>query len=175
MQRRDHRVLIVDENPSHRGRLRTALLPLDARLDAVDLGPGGFILAGRRHGMPPSLILVHVPDHSFNGTSTLAALRLLHPDIPMIVMANDPFVLQVAMTDDLRLPRYVRPDIQPGELLLLIQATLSERAEPQAALPDEAIHQGPPFEKQEGVSLPTLMRLQSLFPGYEVRIASEGA
>jgi DNA-binding NtrC family response regulator len=174
MQRRSLRVLIIDEDRSHREMLKAALLPLNAELDMAEIDPGGTILAGKSYGPSPSLILVNVPESSLYGASALAAMRLLHPGTPMIVMATDPEVLQIAMTSDFRLPRYTHPNVQPDELRGLIRSILAlEGADSTESA--ESPGDSPAREAEPAIPLSSLVRLQSLFPGYEVHVSREGA
>lgn len=174
MQRRSLRVLIIDEDRSHREMLKAALLPLGAQLDMAEIDPGGTILVGKSYRPSPSLILVNVPDSSLYGASALAAIRLLHPGTPMIVMATDPAVLQIAMTPDFRLPSYISPDVQPDRLRGLILSILGSGeigAADEGESPGEAIEP----EAEPAIPLASLVRLQSLFPGYEVHVSHERA
>lgn len=174
MQRRYGRILIVDEDRAHREMLKAALAPLNVSLDFAEIGAETCMPAGRGHGPPPSIIMVNVPESSFNGASTLAAMRLLHPDTPMIVMASDPTVLQVAMSSDFQLPHFAPRDILPDTLRQLIGSILTNPVEPETPSGDEASREGAPVGAEAGIPLPSLVRLRTLFPGCEVRIASEG-
>jgi DNA-binding NarL/FixJ family response regulator len=170
------RVLIIGEDRSHLQHLKDALDPLDAQFHLVEVGSYGRSFLRDTQRTPPAAILMHIPTATMKSLSALASMRMLHPEVPIVVLSSDPSVLNVAIGQDLSRPRLVSPDLDPVELRDLIRSTLEEALEAEEPPPERATTvQRSPEIRGEGIPLPAQMQLEALFPGYRVFIGTDGS
>ena len=80
------RILLVDDDELIRSTLGPMLLALGHEVQMV--ASGGAALAVLASGLPPDLVLLDMNMPGLSGRETLADLRGLHPDLPVLVITG---------------------------------------------------------------------------------------
>jgi two-component system nitrogen regulation response regulator NtrX len=117
-------VLIVDDDPSVRRALRTALR--DERYQVDELEDGAELLP-RVEEAPPDLVLLDVLMPGLDGLSALAGLRERHPDLPVVMMSGLATIERAVQATKLGAADFLEKPLTPERLLITVERALAFR------------------------------------------------
>jgi CheY-like chemotaxis protein len=114
------RVLIVDENEFHRGRLSLQLQGLGLNTSSVSPGPGGRKAVGAALMLNPAVVLFELRKLDLNAIAAISIIRLFFPVTAIIAMCSHDDALHLSVSGELGVTCYVRSDIDPLQLRALV-------------------------------------------------------
>ena len=136
------RILIVDDEASMRGYLRT-LLEIDGyQVDTAASGPEAL---DRVHRRPPDVTLLDVVMPQMDGLATLAELRRLRPELKVVILSCVSETRQVVEAMRLGAADYLTKPFEKSELDAVLEVCLNDVAQPleaSAAAEIEQIEEG---------------------------------
>ena len=79
------RVLVIDDDEAHRVLVRQILGKMGHEAEEAPDGAQGLRLFGKRR---PDLVLTDINMPGLDGNDVISALRVLHPDVPVIAISG---------------------------------------------------------------------------------------